>query len=73
MGQFLRLKEHKMQAWIQLAVKDLKTRITADNTVPQATKDILNNFITLQSTTTGQMSEAAVSFGVRYAPLMAFD
>lgn len=73
MGQFLRLKEFKMQRWIELAVVDLKAKIAADTSIQSTTRNILNVFINAQSVSPGQMSTAAVSFGPRYAALMAND
>ena len=72
MSRFLRLKEFKMQAWIQTAVATLIAGINADNTlVPQQQQNLVS-FVQGQSQGTGLMSEGTMSFGPRYAALMSF-
>jgi hypothetical protein len=72
MSQFLRLKQFKMQAWIQNAVATLIAGINADNTlVPQQQQNLVS-FVQDQSQGTGLMSEDNMVFGPRYATLMSF-
>lgn len=64
-----------MQKWVQDAVRELRTKIQNDNTLVQVQRDNLLGFVTQQASSippVGLMSEAAMSWGPRYAVLTSF-